>query len=402
LRRSLARLAAAWLALVCLALVAPFAARAQTTDLATLFPSQATVEVPVTGSLVRLELPAELLARCRSDLSDLRLFDASGREVPYLIESGAALPPPGEAARLEAVSVVRAEVLQARQETEERERAPLLRRESYVLAAPRPAPAGGAWDLVFEIASPDFTGQVEVRPLGTPASTGSAPIASGSIFRLREMGIEKLDIPLGADPGSLEVVLESEGGDFLEPVLRFENLRSIAGAAAIEAPLAVRSMTAQGGVTTVVLERPSGLVPSWLRVTSATPFYQRDVVVWDEGAGARSGRLGEARIARVQGGAMTIANANVALAPARGDALRVVIEDGSSPPLDGISFVALLSQPALIFALPGSGASVGAAEAAASPVGAAGAAAQVTLRLGGGRAFAPRYDVASLTPLLPA
>jgi hypothetical protein len=75
------------------------------------------------------------------------------------------------------------------------------------------------------------------------------------------------------------------------------------------------------------------------------------------------------------------------LLPARGDALRVVIEDGSSPPLDGLGFVALLPQPALFFALPAAG---------------EGNAAQATLRFGGGRAFRPRYDVQSLPQAVPA
>ena len=66
-----------------------------------------------------------------------------------------------------------------------------------------------------------------------------------------------------------------------------------------------------------------------------------------------------------------------------------MIDDGSSPPLDGLAFVALLPRPALLFALP-------------VRDGLEGGAGQATLRFGGGRAFRPRYDVASLPPQLPA
>ena len=63
------------------------------------------------GRLVRLDLPAEVLAACRADLSDLRVFDAAGREVPFVIESGVAGALRG--ATLEAVTAARAEMLEA-------------------------------------------------------------------------------------------------------------------------------------------------------------------------------------------------------------------------------------------------------------------------------------------------
>ena len=86
-----------------------------------------------------------MLAACRPDLSDLRVFDAAGREVPFLIESGA----PRRGGGLDAVTVARTEILDATRETRERERAPSILRESYVIAAPPPPPAGTTWDLVL-------------------------------------------------------------------------------------------------------------------------------------------------------------------------------------------------------------------------------------------------------------
>ena len=53
---------------------------------------------------MRLELPAEVLGACRADLSDLRVFDAAGREVAFVVESGAGSDRANSGA-LEAVTV---------------------------------------------------------------------------------------------------------------------------------------------------------------------------------------------------------------------------------------------------------------------------------------------------------
>ena len=70
------------------------------------------------------------------------------------------------------------------------------------------------------------------------------------------------------------------------------------------------------------------------------------------------------------------------LVAARGDRLRVAIDDGDSPPLTGLAFAAVIRQPSLIFTLPS---------------GPAGEVAGV-LRFGGGRAHPPHYDLAGLLP----
>ena len=55
-------------------------ADAATPDLRSLFPYQAELHAG-SGRLSRLELPPEVIAECRGDLSDLRVFDAAGRNV---------------------------------------------------------------------------------------------------------------------------------------------------------------------------------------------------------------------------------------------------------------------------------------------------------------------------------
>ncbi len=160
------------------ALGAALPARSQSSDLATLFPSQATIEAPVAGKLVRLELPAEVLGACRADLSDLRVFDAAGREVAFVVESGATRDHGNRGGGLVAVTVATAEILDATRETQERERAPSILRESYVIAAPPAPPAGAAWDLVLAVNAADFASRIEVRPASSSVPAAE-PMARG-------------------------------------------------------------------------------------------------------------------------------------------------------------------------------------------------------------------------------
>jgi hypothetical protein len=74
--------------LVLLVLAAPARAADEPGDLRRLFTHQADVRVAPPGGLVRLELPPAVLAECRPDLSDLRLLDPSGRETPFLVDTG--------------------------------------------------------------------------------------------------------------------------------------------------------------------------------------------------------------------------------------------------------------------------------------------------------------------------
>ena len=86
-----------WLAGAALALAATLPGRAASDDapqLARLFPRQAPIFVEGSG-LARLVLSAEVLAEVRPDLSDLRVFDADGRDLAFVVDPGA---PGGSAA----------------------------------------------------------------------------------------------------------------------------------------------------------------------------------------------------------------------------------------------------------------------------------------------------------------
>ena len=124
---------------------------AATPDLRALFPHQAELFAGH-DRLSRLELPPEVMSACRGDLSDLRVFDAEGREVPYLVDGG--LP---AAARVEVRQSFVPEILEVARRKIERQGGGASTFETYELSVPpevfRLPPSGrtsriGFWDLV--------------------------------------------------------------------------------------------------------------------------------------------------------------------------------------------------------------------------------------------------------------
>lgn len=409
---------------------APQGARSRPPELASLFPSRAPITVePRTrrasseGSLARLLLPPQVLSACRSDLSDLRVLDRDGREVPFVVDAGRAAD---EA--VEVLERVTPEILGAAQSTLPREGAPDLRSESYELPAPPPAPPGEGWELVVETDRPRFVRRIVVTGRGadedteersgqaeeadrTPEQPSGAPdadeggreggdgdaedspetVAEGSIFRLPaapssvERNRERLRLALpDAIPPRLTVTLEGEDASFLEPGFRFERSHRLPGRGRARVPLTPLELRTAGGRTVLELERPRGLVPDVLVLETATPAFSRRVEVWDEGPGSVDAALGSETLYRVPAVA-SVQDLEVPLLPARGDRLRVVIHDGDSPPLEEPVFRAAVRRPALVFSMEPGG---------AGPDG--------ELLFGGGRAYRPHYDLAELLPTLPA
>lgn len=351
---------------------------AQPPDLASLFPHQAEIEAP--SGLARLELPAEVLAECRADLSDLRLFDSRGNEVAYVVDNGIE-----DGVDLELRQSVGLVLLEADRQTVTRGRAPRLLGERYLLGVPLDLLEAGDWDLVFDIERADFVTKVDLTAL-FDRGRDRPLVEGGSIFRMAGSGREKVRLPLPPLTASrLRLSLETEGGSFLEPRMMLERRSRIEAREPLLVTLRQGSRRDFGGSTTIELERPRGLVPERLRFGTATQAFERRVEVWDQGSGARDEVMGEGEIFRLQSAA-TVEGLELALAPALGEVLRVVIENLDSPPLEELSFEAVLGSPVLVFALPAeeSGRSRG------------------LLRFGGARAHRPRYDLAHLRPGLPA
>ena len=71
------------------ALLWPGHALAADNALLRLFPKKAAVTVPEGSGLVQLSLPDEIQRAVKPDLSDVRLIDRNGTEVPYVMDSSA-------------------------------------------------------------------------------------------------------------------------------------------------------------------------------------------------------------------------------------------------------------------------------------------------------------------------
>ena len=353
---------------------------AETPALGHLFPREAEVTVEAPG-LSRLPLPTEVLSACRPDLSDLRLFDGDGREVPFLLDAGR---PAGS--RIEAIRRVAAAPLEASRGESETDSGPPLRRESFTLPVPSAAPPEASWDLVAAIGAPEFVARVRVETLGA-AGRGAASLVDGaSLFRLGgARPAERLRLPL-PDTGAatrLLVTVESASRAWLQPAFTFESVRVLDRGGTVAIRLAPLSRRSGEGRTILELDRPRGVVPDVLRLATSTSAFDRVVEVWDGGQGGRGTRIGAARLFRVAALGPSAAE-EIPLAPARGDRLRVEIDDGDSPPLQEPAFDALVRQPSIVFAVPGG------ASGSTAP--------RALLRFGGGRAHPPRYDLAGLLP----
>lgn len=262
-------------------------------DMRSLFPHRADILVDRPG-LTRLPLPPEVLAECQNGLSDLRVIDRAGREVPYLVDGG---PPPRSF--FEERHSFHPRLLTALRETEERESAPDLLRETYHLSLPEGGPRRH-WDLVMNSGRPRFVRRFEIEAV-REGEEGSV-IARGSVFRLQEPLRQRLAATLPVlDADYLVVTLEGEDELFLEPTFRLEASRVLPDREQVRVDLEVLQTSSHDGRTVVELERPRGLVPDRLVVATATGSFNRRFRVWDQGSGSVSGPLGQATLYRLAG-----------------------------------------------------------------------------------------------------
>src|SRR5213080_105439 len=288
-------------------------------DLRRLFPRQAEVYVPPTGGLSELRLPAEVLAACRPDLYDLRLFDRRGLEIPYVIDAG-----PEARTRAEVADRVEAQILEARREEIGRADAPALRREAYVVVAPTRTTEVGTWDLVMETDRPRFVRRVDVRAEAADG-TGVQVLENASVFRLGAQR-DKTRLPLPPLSGArLTVTVEGEEDFYLEPRLFFEGAHVLAARAEAAVDLAEVARQDADGRTVLELARPRGLVPDVLRLRTTTGNFDRPVEVWDEGPGVEPVLLGRADVFRVQALARA-EEREVSLRAARGDRAPAIVD----------------------------------------------------------------------------
>jgi hypothetical protein len=334
---------------------------------------EAPVFVAPPGGLSRLPLPAEVRAQCRPDFSDLRLLDAQGREVPFIVDVARSTTEPLPQS-LEPVLV------EAFREEQRPEGAPPLRRESFVLATPERFDPASRWTLVVDTPRRDFVRRVGVTQQRDGADE-AALVDGRSIFRLAGSGARTgVELP-GLAAGRFTVALEGEDDTYLAPTFRLERRAETTPAARLEVPLVARGENSNGGTTVIHLTRPPGVVPERIRIDTASPTFARAVTVRDVLVTGNTVVIGRGTIRRVDA-ADPEPDLEIDLAPARGEVLRVEIDDQDSPPLEKAAVTAVLRAVTLVFSLPGSDGPAG------------------TLLFSGGRTRAPRYDLVALARLL--
>ncbi len=359
--------------LSCLALfvlVAP--ASAQAPDATRLFPFEASIEgAGEPGAMTRVALPAEVMSRARPDLSDVRIHDAGGHEVPYLVGSGVSPWPRAALAVTFAVTPTSVE-----RRIEEGDSLAPTWRETVQVAPPGNVAEGSRWTLILDSNAPRFVRTVVLRFVDGRERT---ELARASVFRLPDPLRERLSIPLPPLPEAhgraprIEIELWGEGG-YIEPRIRFRETRAAEPTTTLDVPLEEIGRETRDGTTFVDLARPPGVVPDRIRVETSTGTFYRVLSVSDLRQGWGPSRLGGGSVYRVREleGAETL---EVPVEAAQGETLRVAIEDGDSPALADVRFEAVVRQPVLAFAAPDGSA---------------------TLRFGGGRVRAPRYDLSAL------
>jgi hypothetical protein len=329
---------------------------------------RAPVQVTAPETLTRLELPPAVLGACRADLADLRLLDADGVEIPFLVDSGLARRPAGD----EVVETHHPRLTDVRREERRRADGPTQWLEHFTLTFD--TVPDGDWELLVDTQQPSFVRRVRV---GVPQDGGTdvALVEDASIFRLQNPLRERLRIPVGSVPTRLVVTVEGEGDAFLDPTFRVETRRAAPPAERIAVALPVRAERHERGRTIIDLERPPGLRPDVLRFETSTPAFSRLVEVFDTTGRGPGERIGQAIVTRTHAGE----------APQPGDLelrrgyrqplLRVVVTDDDSPSLADLRVVAMVRLPTLVFVAP------------AGPL---------HLYFGGGRTPPARYDVARL------
>lgn len=343
-------------------------------ELKSLFAREADVYADRAG-LMSLPLPAEVLAECRADLGDLRLFDHRGDEVPYIVDTRFS-----RRAAVESERRVDAKVLNVERGEKRSEDGPPIFFESYEISAPASPPDQGAWQLVLSTSRSRYVRRMTVRRL---SDDGETTLVETSLFDVGSETKNRIDLP-PFDGGRLLVSLAGADGSYLEPSFHFVSVRRLPAPPQLVVPLeeVARERKLAPKRTELLLRRRRGLVPDRLRFATSTQAFSRVVRVSDIRRGTTERELASGqRVFRIAGGS-DLQQLEIGIHPARGDLLRVTIDDGDSPPLADLVVSAVVPQPTLLFWLD---------RAPEGPFAA-------TLRFGGGRTGAPRYDLASLLP----
>ncbi len=341
-----------------------------------LFSQRAPLAITEPG-LQSIALPVALIEACRPGLSDLRLW-SDGREVPYLIDSTG----PEDWKLLEKVDVKPSHIRVDRSNLSCSPTPPVGEAPTHCVELElKNTPRWEGGELVFELDDVRFIERIDLT-LETPEHT-PLHVKDRTVYRLPNGPGEQLRVPLPtvAHVGRIVVLMQGQGPQ-PAPRLRLERGQTLRGSENLEAPLAITQRWHDRQGTHLLIDRPSGILPTAIRLGTHTAVFDRVVGIYDGNGSDQRRLVGEGRALRVSlpvGGAnVTVDQVDIPLGVPRSRKLELVVDDGDSPALAELTVRGLLRKPILIFDQQ----SVG----------------TVSVLFGGGRAEAPRYDLQSLLP----
>lgn len=329
-----------------------------------MFSQQAGVATPGNpGDWARLPLPEEVLTQVDRDLADVRLVDAAGRLVPFVIQRERPIDPERQV-RLVQLSATR-------KETPAGPGTPNVFEETAIFALP--TARARTPRVEFTTSSSRFVRRVQIDAL---TETGDvAGHLETTFFRIP--WAERLGVWMPAlerNVTKLRVVLTGQDDGFLSPTAYATFAERGPPKTTLEWPI-TEAPTTEGKTTVFKFDRPRGLVAMRLSVKTSTPWFNRQVTVK-----SANGVLAEGRVFR-QNGLYPFDRLELPLTAINDERLEVRIEDEDSPALEKLELAFVIEQPELVFTVP-----------AAQPV---------TLYFGGHRTHRARFDTSDTDVRLP-
>ena len=306
-------------------------------QLRTVFPQQAAVTLGgQVGDWARLPLPDAVLRQVDRDLADVRLVDASGRLVPFVVQRERPYDPEMQV-RLVQISATR-------KETPSAPGTPNLYEETAIFALPTQR----ARTPRLEFSSPisRFVRRAVIEALTEKGAVVGR--IETTLFRLPGAG-ERMELWMPAlekDATRLRVTLSGQDDGFITPSAVATFAERGPPETTLEWPITTAPQR-EGKSTVWQLVKPSGIVPMRLSVKTTTPWFNRQVTVRSS-----SGVLGQGRVFR-QAGATPVERLELPLQAISDENLEVRIDDEDSPPLEKLELAFVIEQPELVFVTPG-------------------------------------------------
>ncbi len=326
----------------------------------------------------RLDLPPEFLsASAHGDLADLRLVDAAGREVPYLV-----VAPPEEPPRWAAAVRIRPIPTTKTESGAELDLAAVREVSGLALTFPR---SGFVKKLRVE-GSADRQRWVTLLAEETLYDLPVDPAACASTACPGRLSRGELRFE-AASVRFLRVVVDDRRSPRLGlPSAARALLAGDAPPSGPAVPLAIAPRDGEPGVSRFALRLPGPHLPALavLLEVDAPRLARRAHVLEARLSGGRlvPVELGSAPLVRVERGGVTVSGLRVPVGVPEETELELVVEDGDNPPLALRGARAELAPlPWIFFESPGGAA--------------------LEARLGDPERSAPRYDLEALRPELP-